>query len=240
MNCVAIIGHGLIGSKIREVFEKNKYKVLILDIAKPSGDIDFIEMNIGSEDSVRSAIVQIKERGLKIGSVINTSYPRTPSYGRKLEDVTLESFNENVSTHLGGYFNVMKHFGEYLKEVGGGAMISFSSVYGVIAPRFDIYENMKFSMPIEYAAVKSALVHLNRYFAKYYRGSDVRFNSISPGGVFGGHDPSFVSSYGKYSLSSRGGMLLPEDLCSAVMFLCDEASKYVNGQNIVVDDGWTL
>ena len=35
-------------------------------------------------------------------------------------------------------------------------------------------------------------------------------------------------------------MLNPEDLHSAFEYLLSEKSKFVNGQNIVVDDGWSL
>lgn len=240
MSTIALIGHGLIGSQLREALVKEGYEVLVMDINKPQQDVAYIKLDINSDDSIQAAISELGKRNIKLSGLVNTSYPRTPTYGRKLEEVTLESFNQNVSAHLGGYFNVLKHFAEYFKKQGGGSIISFSSVYGVVAPRFDIYEGMPFSMPVEYAAVKSALLHLNSYFAKYYHGTDVRFNAVSPGGVFSGHDKKFVDAYGKYSLSSRAGMLMPEDLVSAVLFLCSKGSKYVNGQNIVVDDGWTL
>ena len=35
-------------------------------------------------------------------------------------------------------------------------------------------------------------------------------------------------------------MLDPEDLKGALLFLISDNSKYVNGQNIIVDDGWSL
>ena len=35
-------------------------------------------------------------------------------------------------------------------------------------------------------------------------------------------------------------MLVPEDLCGAMLFLLSEESKYINGQNLIIDDGWIL
>lgn len=237
---VGLIGYGLIGRALEAGLTKAGHKVIIFDNAQLSGVSGVIDMDVTSSASVSKAIETIKDKKIKIDAIINCSYPRTPTYGRKLEDVTAESFNENVSCHLGGYFNVMQQFGFYFKSVGGGSIISFSSIYGVVAPRFDIYEGQRFSMPVEYAAVKSAIVHLSKYMAKYFKETNVRYNVISPGGVFSGHDPSFVEAFGKYSLSQRGGMLMPEDLVSAALFLVSDASKFVNGQNIVVDDGWSL
>lgn len=236
---VGLIGYGLIGKAIHESLKEINAEVYIFDKAKID-DSNFFETDITSTDALASTIKILKDKKIKLDSIVNCSYPRTPSYGRKLEDVTIESFNENVSLHLGGYFNVMKQFGLYMKEGGGGSIVSFSSIYGVNAPRMDIYEKEKFTMPVEYAAIKSAVIHLTKYMATYFKGSDVRFNVLSPGGIMSGHEDSFVNSYGKYTLSSRGGLLDPKDLTGAVKFLVSNDSKFVNGQNLIVDDGWTL
>ena len=236
---VGLIGYGLIGKAIHESLKKEGVEVFIFDKTKLAEN-NFFETDITSTSALAATITELHQKNIKLDAIVNCSYPRTKSYGLKLEDVTCESFNKNVSLHLGGYFNVMKQFGVYFKEIGGGSIVSFSSVYGVVAPRFDIYENEKFTMPVEYAAIKSAVIHLVKYMASYFKGSNVRFNVLSPGGVFSAHEESFVKAYGKYSLSSRGGMLDPQDLVGAVKFLVSSESKYVNGQNLIVDDGWTL
>jgi NAD(P)-dependent dehydrogenase (short-subunit alcohol dehydrogenase family) len=236
---VGLIGYGLIGKAIHSSLKESGAEVFIFDKEKISVK-NFFEIDITSTSALSLTINNLREKNIKLNALVNCSYPRTSSYGKKLEEVTTESFNENVSIHLGGYFNVMKQFGNYFKEIGGGSIVSFSSVYGVIAPRFDIYESENFTMPVEYAAIKSAVIHLTKYMATYYKGSNVRFNALSPGGVLNGHEDSFVNAYGKYTLSSRNGMLDPNDLTGAVKFLVSNDSKYVNGQNLIVDDGWTL
>jgi NAD(P)-dependent dehydrogenase (short-subunit alcohol dehydrogenase family) len=236
---VGLIGYGLIGKAIHDSLIDIGVDVLVFDKEKIK-NCDSYEMDITSTKNLESVISNLRAKNIKLDAIVNCSYPRTTSYGKKLEEVTVESFNDNVSVHLGGYFNVMKQFGFYLKETGGGAVISFSSIYGINAPRFEIYENEVFTMPVEYAAIKAGVIHLNKYMASFFHGSDVRFNLISPGGVFNKHDASFVQSYGKHALSSRGGMLNPEDLTGAIKFLVSPDSKYVNGHNLIVDDGWTL
>lgn len=236
---VGLIGYGLIGKAVHESLKEMGAEVFIFDkVVIP--EVNFFETDITSTKALATTIEVLRQKNIKLDSIVNCSYPRSKSYGLKLEDVTAESFNENVSLHLGGYFNVMKQFGTYFKEIGGGSVVSFSSVYGVVAPKFDIYENEKFTMPVEYAAIKSAVIHLTKYMASYFKGSDVRFNVLSPGGVMSGHEESFINSYGKYALSSRAGLLDPKDLTGAVKFLVSSESKYVNGQNLIVDDGWTL
>jgi NAD(P)-dependent dehydrogenase (short-subunit alcohol dehydrogenase family) len=236
---VGLIGYGLIGKEISKALQDAGIEVYIFDNAQLN-EKNFFHTDITSTTALQATIEELKSKKIRLNSIVNCSYPRSKSYGLKLEHVTTESFNQNVSLHLGGYFNVMKQFGLYLKENGGGSIVSFSSVYGVNAPRFEIYAAEKFTMPVEYAAIKSAVIHLTKYMAAYFKGSNVRFNALSPGGVFSGHEDSFVNSYGKHALSSRGGMLNPQDLTGAVKFLVTDDSLYVNGQNLVVDDGWTL
>ena len=49
-------------------------------------------------------------------------------------------------------------------KIMSGNIINMSSIYGAIAPRFAIYTGTNMTMPVEYAAVKSAIIHLTRYF----------------------------------------------------------------------------
>ena len=51
------------------------------------------------------------------------------------------------------------------------SLVNFSSIYGVIPPKFDIYEGTSMTLPIEYAAIKSAIQHISRYLAVYTKGS---------------------------------------------------------------------
>ena len=94
------------------------------------------------------------------------------------------------------------------------------------------------TMPVEYAAIKSALIHLTKYMAKYLKDKNVRVNCISPGGILDKQPESFLEQYKSNCLSK--GMLDPEDIMGALVFLLSDASKFINGQNIIVDDGFTL
>ena len=174
----------------------------------------------------------------KIDALVNNAYPRNKNYGRKFEDVTYEDFCENVNMHLGGYFLMMQQFAEHFKKQGHGNIINIASIYGVIAPRFDIYDNTDMTMPVEYAAIKSAIIHLTKYVAKYYKGYNIRVNCISPGGIYNNQPEPFIKSYNEYALNR--GILDSSDITGILLFLLSNESKYINGQNIIVDDGWTL
>jgi NAD(P)-dependent dehydrogenase (short-subunit alcohol dehydrogenase family) len=94
------------------------------------------------------------------------------------------------------------------------------------------------TMPIEYAAIKSAVIHLTKYMAKYLKGSHIRVNSLSPGGILDQQPEAFLTAYKK--LCSDKGMLDPADVTSALLFLTSDMSLYVNGRNLIIDDGFSI
>lgn len=174
----------------------------------------------------------------KVDAAVVCAYPRNKSYGTDALEVTYENFCGNVDMHLGGYFLAMQRTARFFTAQGSGNIITLSSIYGMLAPRFDLYAGTKISMPVEYAAIKSGLIHLTRYFAKRLAKSKIRVNCISPGGILDGQDEKFLSRYRKYCLNK--GMLEGKDVTGTLLFLLSDASTYVNGQNLVVDDGFTL
>ena len=92
--------------------------------------------------------------------------------------------------------------------------------------------------PIEYSAIKSGIISITKWLAKYYKKNNIRVNCISPGGIFDGQDKIFLDNYNAECNSK--GMLDPEDIVGTIIFLISSDAKYINGQNIVVDDGWSL
>jgi NAD(P)-dependent dehydrogenase (short-subunit alcohol dehydrogenase family) len=197
-----------------------------------------MKLDITDTSSVNTLISSLSERFGRIDSVVNNAYPRNSAYGRKLEDVSYEDFCQNVSLHLGGYFLVAQQFGLFFRRQQKGNIINMASIYGVMAPRFEIYSNTHMTMPVEYAAIKSAVIHLTRYFAQYFKNDSIRVNCLSPGGVLDQQPESFLENYRAFCASK--GMLEGADISSVLLFLLSDASKYMTGQNLVVDDGFSI
>jgi ABC-type multidrug transport system fused ATPase/permease subunit len=105
--------------------------------------------------------------------------------------------------------------------------------------RLEHYHNLKTTSPIEYSAIKSEIISISKYLAKFYKNKNIRINSISPGGIKDISQPKlFVKRY-KKSCNSKE-LLDGYDLCELVLFLLFNQSKYITGQNLVIDDGWSL
>jgi NAD(P)-dependent dehydrogenase (short-subunit alcohol dehydrogenase family) len=205
---------------------------------KYEGRTVYQSLDITSDSSIQALIATVHAEFGYIDAVVNNAYPRNKNYGKAFDEVTYHDFTDNVGMHLGGYFLVCKHFARYFTERRQGNIINLSSIYGVVAPRFEIYEDTSMTMPVEYAVIKSGIIHLTKYMTRYFKGTGIRCNSISPGGISNQQPAAFVERYNGYA--SNKGMLSPNDLCGALVFLLSDASAYVNGQNLVVDDGWSL
>ena len=195
-------------------------------------------LDITSKDSVIALISDLMQRYGRIDALVNNAYPRNKNYGKKLEDVTYADFCDNVNMHLGGYFLATQQFCSAFKDQGYGNVVNISSIYGSMAPRFEIYEGTPMTMPVEYAAIKSAIEHLTRYFAQYFKGTGIRVNCLSPGGILAGQPTDFLAAYKKHCASK--GMLEANDLLGALMFLLSEESSFMTGQNLLIDDGFSL
>lgn len=195
-------------------------------------------VDITSRSSVVALFDELLKQYGKIDAVVNNAYPRNKQYGSRFEEVTYESFCENMNMHAGGYFLMCQQAAIFFARQGWGNIINMASVYGVIAPRFEVYEHTSMTMPVEYAAIKSAVIHLSKYIAKYYAGRNIRCNAISPGGIAAGQAGSFLERYRAHCLNT--GMLASADISGTLLFLLSDSSKAINGQNIIVDDGFTL
>lgn len=245
-------GAGLIGRAFVRCIVEHGGIAVVADVNKQAGSecidevqagnsqakIEFVEVDITSKESLTKMLSCLHDKHGRIDALVNNAYPRNKNYGRKFEEVAYDDFCQNVSMHLGGYFLTAQQVAAYFKKQGHGSIINMASIYGVVAPRFGIYEGTNMTVPIEYAAIKSAVIHLTKYLAQYLKGRDIRVNCISPGGILDGQSPEFVSRYN--SLAATKGMLDAKDLQGVLLFLLSDMSRFVNGQNIVVDDGWLL
>jgi len=189
--------------------------------------------------SDKNAVIAMFGRLNGLTGAVNCSYPRNAKYGRQFFDVAPEDFNENVSLNLGSSFLFMQQCAAYfLLAKTQFSLVNISSVYGCIAPNFKIYEDTPMTMPVEYAAIKAGLNHLSKYVTKYIGDSRFRVNLVSPGGISDSQPDGFSEAYKKHTFGK--GMLDAHDVVGPIIYLLSDHSKYVNGQNIVVDDGLTL
>jgi NAD(P)-dependent dehydrogenase (short-subunit alcohol dehydrogenase family) len=245
-------GAGLIGQEFVKAVVEQRGVAIIADINEEVGtqvqvqlsnelgsfNIDFVRLDITSKESIKTMIDALHNRYGRIDAIVNNAYPRNKQYGTHFFNVEYSDFCENINLNLGGYFITSQQIAEYFKKQGHGNIVNITSIYGVIAPTIEVYENTPMTMPVEYAAIKSAIIHLTKYMAKYFKGMNIRVNTLSPGGILDKQPEVFIEAYRKQCLNK--GMLDKYDLRGTLVYLLSDLSTYVNGQNIVIDDGFTL
>lgn len=241
-------GVGRIGSVFSKAVVENGGKVIIGDINTDLGNqlvselgdevAFFFEGNLTEPNTVDLMIRKGVERFGKIDAATHCAYPISEQWGARFEDLKPESLEKDLFNQLGGAILFSQRMIKYFRSQGSGNLVHISSIQGVAAPKFDHYEGTNMSSPIEYSAMKSGIISITQYLAKYCKDENIRVNCISPGGILDNQPKSFLKKY-RSSCQSKG-MLDAVDIVGALSFLLSEQSKYITGQNIIVDDGWSL
>lgn len=200
----------------------------------------FVKINIMDSVSIREAFHYVAEEAGSIDVLINNA-AQYAGIGKKSEDLTDEDWEKCIDGIAGSTYKCIREVLPYMKE--GGSIVNIASMYGIVSPYLAVYEAPCESslIPVNYCAGKASVIQMTRYFGTYLINRGIRVNSISPGPF-----PSpkvqenkvFADRLREKNPSHRLGD--PDDLRGAVLFLASDASKYVVGQNIQVDGGWTI
>jgi NAD(P)-dependent dehydrogenase (short-subunit alcohol dehydrogenase family) len=157
-----------------------------------------------------------------------------------VETFDLKTWREVMAVNLDGMFLVAQAIGAGMAARGGGSIIQTASIYGLMAPDQRIYEGSDYNgrainTPAVYTASKAGVIGLTRHLATHWADRGVRVNTLTPGGVSSGQNNEFSRRYA--ARIPLGRMAEADDLVGAAVFLASDASRYVTGQNIVVDGG---
>lgn len=174
----------------------------------------------------------------RAAGAVHAAYPHTGDWGASLENVSPESLRENLFGQLGGTLLFSREVVKRMKHHLAGSIVLLSSIQGIRAPRFDHYEGLDMSSPAEYSAVKAGVIGFSRWLAKNLGETNIRVNCVSPGGISAGQPELFRKRYRDDCLTK--GLLDADDVVGTINFLLSEDSRFISGQNIVVDDGWSL
>ncbi|MGA1014305.1 MAG: SDR family NAD(P)-dependent oxidoreductase [Limisphaerales bacterium] len=127
----------------------------------------------------------------------------------------------------------------FLDQGQGGAILNCGSVLGH-AP------SSRFFTTHAYAASKAALEGLTRSMASFYASQSIRVNLLCPALVAtpmsarAQEDPAILSYIASKQPLDGGRIGLPEDLDAAATFLLSDAARFVTGQVLNVDGGWSV
>ncbi len=243
-------GYGYLGNAITEslvfhgatVFvlgrDEEKFAAAFSQSTVSKDKLNFQLCDISAAASIEAAFQNIFDTKGKIDVLINNAFY---SKGQSPEKMTDEEWENCIDGTLNSVFRCTRGIIPYFKKNGSGKIINVSSMYGMVAPDFEVYNDFPaFLNPPHYGAAKAGVIQLTKYYASYLGNEGITVNAVTPGPFPSDkvqESEKFVAALSKKTCLNRIGK--PEDLAGAFVFLASDAANFITGQNIIVDGGWT-
>ena len=229
---------------ISDLVQENCEK-LAVEITKETGRMVYgIAVDLSNEQSVISWSEKIINKFGRVDVLINNAATKSKNFFASLEEFPLKDWNQVMNVNVTGMFLVSREIGKHMAKKGKGNIINISSIYGIVGPDQRIYEGSWYeemggaiNTPMIYSATKGAVVAMTKYMATYWGEKGIRTNTLTPGGVSSGQNEIFDKKYS--NKVPLGRMASADEMIGALIFLASDASSYINGQNLVIDGGWT-
>ena len=260
-NKIAVItgGGGLLGVKHAEALLEANVKVLLLDINAEALNLAKTNLNsvncetlicdITSEEAVKTALSFAVQKWGRAPHILINNAAIDPKVKKnddgknlsRLENFSLEQWNLEINVGLTGSLICSKIFGSEMAKLKSGVILNIASDLGIIAPDQRLYrkegvaEDQQNVKPVTYSVIKHGLIGLTKYLATYWGPVGVRCNAFAPGGVYNNHPEEFVAKISQ--LIPMGRMAKIGEYKESILFLCSDASSYMNGAVLTADGG---
>lgn len=206
-----------------------------------------LEIDVASPAAVRAMVEATLRRFGRVDALVNNAaidpkfdQEHAEEHTNRFEDFPYLEWRQAVDVNITGMFLCAQAVSRAMLEGGKGVIVNVSSTYGLVGPDQRLYQREGEApsyKPVTYSVSKAAAHGLTRYLAAYFAGAGIRVNTLTPGGVYAGHDEEFVGRYSSRTILGR--MARADEIAAALLFLVSDASSYMTGGNLVVDGGWT-
>lgn len=216
------------------------------DVEALGREVLVVRTDVSKEEDVRRAIDAAVERFGTVDVLVNNA---GVGLHKRVDLVSMDEYDRVMDTNLRGTWMGCRYVAPVMMKAGGGSIINISSVHGISGiPEMSVY-----------AASKAGIIGATRVMALDLAPFNIRVNAISPGAIYLPErlernleqvreedreelERRFAGRYWdahKYvqPLEQVG---TPEDVARCAVFLASEDSRFITGQNIVVDGGATL
>ena len=228
--CVVTGAASGIGRGIAQAFAREGARVVILDRAATEATAGGVALvcDVADPASVALAAEAVAAMG---GCDVLVNNAGMISVG-PLATLPLAQWNALLAVNLTGYFLCAQNFGRQMRGRGGSiihiASISGSHPQGVSGA---------------YSVSKAGIIMLSRQIAVEWGNDGIRSNVVSPGMVETPMSAPFYATEGvrarREAVIPTGRIGQPQDIADAALFLASPRASYINGEEIVVDGGYT-
>ncbi len=208
---------------------------VVADLGDPDEPLDgvrYVHADVTDRASVEAlfASVAADEGGVDI--LVNNAGIQRVGLTETFDPATWETV---IQTHLMGTFHCSALAIASMRQRGGGAIVQIASVAGLIA------------LPGRgpYSAAKAAMMSLSRVMAVEVAELGIRVNAVAPGMtntalVEQGVRDGSIRIEGMLHEIPMGRLATTDDIAATVLFLASDDARYITGQTIVVDGGWSI
>ncbi|MGH8516169.1 MAG: SDR family NAD(P)-dependent oxidoreductase, partial [Panacagrimonas sp.] len=204
----------------------------------------FVAANVLEERDIQALVDQTLARFGRVDCVISNA--GSISATRSITQTRAADFDDDLALHVRAAFLLMKYAAPSMAARGSGSFIHMSSISG---------RNAGYNS-FGYEVAKAALLHLTRCAAIELGEQGIRVNAITPGPtltpIFAKHAGSPAADSERKSaaveaaflqalptIQALRGMVHPEDIAAAAVYLASSEARFVNGHDLVVDGGIT-
>ena len=200
-------------------------------IRHDGGSAIFVRTDVSVEDEVARFVAETLDAFGQLDIAVNNAGVAQVSV--PTHECTSEEWSRIIGVNLTGVWNCLRHEVPRLLERGGGAIVNVSSMLGLVG----------FPALPAYVASKHGVIGLTRVAALDYAQAGIRVNAVCPGVIdtdilhhYAQDDEEVVRQLSQIQPVGRIGK--PEEVASAVLYLCSDEASLVTGQALAVDGGY--
>ncbi len=232
---------GGIGRATAIAFAREGAEVIVSDLPGPAGEetaamikanggeARFLAADVAAEASVAALIAGAVETYGRIDAAFNNAGVNFEAD----EWDNSESFDRTIAINLTGVAHCIRHEVRQMKAQGSGAIVNTASINGLVGTR-----------QAGYVASKHGVIGLTRSAALAFARDNIRVNAVCPGIIRTAMTLKFDQNpeirQMIESMTPLGRMGLPEEIASAVLWLCSPGAGFVTGHPLVIDGGATV
>jgi NAD(P)-dependent dehydrogenase (short-subunit alcohol dehydrogenase family) len=192
-------------------------------------DASFVQTDISSEASVAAMAKQVSAGGKIDGLVTNAGWANNVG-GKTYDEITPEAWDKMMAINVRGTWLTIRAIAPSMQDGGSIVTVSSDSIYWG-APKL-----------LHYVTSKSAIIGMTRSLARELGERMIRVNCLLPGLTVGEATKDIPETRwndyaGKQMLKRKQ---MPDDLDGVVAFLLSDDSKFMTGQTLAVDGGFSL
>jgi NAD(P)-dependent dehydrogenase (short-subunit alcohol dehydrogenase family) len=200
-----------------------------------------VTMDVTSKADIRAAVAHTEREFGRIDILLNNAGINAV---HEVSPQSLETWEKIMAVNITGAFLCAASVGQLMKQQRCGSIVNTGSIYGLLGVDRSLYINdfdESFEIPA-YTASKGAIVNFTRDLAANWGRFNIRVNCICPATFVTDQNKDIIGPKTLTKINDRtplgrtGG---PGDLKGVAVFLASEASRYITGQVLAVDGGWT-